>query len=920
MKRSHLIVGGVVLLALVLFFYLRGGDDGAGKAAAPTGGDVSEVTAATKQVALQRQAGGGDRVDALIDDDPEGTLRLEGQVINDTDDPVAGARVTIGSNPPRTAVTGQDGAFYFDKLLGRPYQLVARAEAGVAGPVTATLTATSDPVILRLKPAAAVQVKVISAVDRSPISGATVELRDLEVQTATTDAGGVAKLTNVVPGGYRLAAYGPGYAKSHAWVRVPSGDVTATTTLQLRKGTAVSGLVSAPDGSPVAGARVVYSGASDWAQQADPRHDAAVSDDEGRFRFDALPPGSFRFVARHQAYAPGTSELVTLDGTSERGGVNIQLEAGATLTGTVENGDGEPMPSARVRVAVRTAGMRWEQPRQAYTDEAGAFTISGLPQRPIEVVAVHEVASSDIAEVDLTGVDTESIELLLDLAGTISGVVEDSAGEPIEGAQVVAWPDFTSRQGRRQARRNMRLRGWNNQLTDAGGRFTITGLEEGEYGLRATPPGSTGGWRRMMMREETEAKTGDTDVRIVLPADGGVKGRVELDSGDPVTIFTIGAGFRGGTPFTSEKGEFELRDLAPETYSFTIRGPDFDPKTVADIRVEEGAITDLGTIVVSKGRSVTGRVTLNGVGVAGATVLAARRMFGSGSSAKAQFGPFGNQSKEVQTDDSGNFVMNGVGPADLMIVAEHEEKGRSKTLPIRGTRDSIHGVELALEPYGALTGKVTLNGKPAEGVRIGSASQAAPSVVFGVATGADGVFRYDKLAPDVYKVSAIPGSGGPMGGMSFHSRTVTVVSGQTATVDIEISEGPLKVAVKPVPPGGGAPSFGFVNWARGEVTARTARELELAIAALGEGQSGFGMSIRGNAATINGLQPGAYTFCVTPYPKEVTGMRDTMAYNQRQGDDLRVFCKPVTLAAEPESQTVEIPVEIPEFVPPPDEG
>src|SRR4051794_6169481 len=62
-----------------------------------------------------------------LDVDAEGALRLEGQVVDDTGHGVAGAEVTLGSVPPRTAKAEADGTFSFDKLVGRTYTVAARA-------------------------------------------------------------------------------------------------------------------------------------------------------------------------------------------------------------------------------------------------------------------------------------------------------------------------------------------------------------------------------------------------------------------------------------------------------------------------------------------------------------------------------------------------------------------------------------------------------------------------------------------------------------------------------------------------------------------------------------------------------------------------------------------------------------------------
>ena len=110
----------------------------------------------------------GREAQILIDDDPAGDLRLEGLVLTADDKPVAGATVVVSTNPSRHVTTDTDGSFAFDKLVGRPYTLVARAPTGVGGPVTAKLTATSDPVVLKLHPAGSVKVTTVDKAGKHP--------------------------------------------------------------------------------------------------------------------------------------------------------------------------------------------------------------------------------------------------------------------------------------------------------------------------------------------------------------------------------------------------------------------------------------------------------------------------------------------------------------------------------------------------------------------------------------------------------------------------------------------------------------------------------------------------------------------------------------------------------------------------------
>ncbi|MEM9487564.1 MAG: carboxypeptidase regulatory-like domain-containing protein [Myxococcota bacterium] len=867
----------------------------------------------------QRQRGGAQEPVLLMDDDPVGALRLEGQVVDGDELPVSGARVVLGSNPPRIATSEEDGSFFFDKLVARRYTLQARASEGVAGPVTARLSANSEPVILRLKPGGTVEVEVSDARAKSPLSSATVELRGTDTQTAVTDSEGNAVITGVVPGFYRLVAYAPGYAKQFSRIRVTAA-VKATARLSLRPGAAVSGKVVDPQGQPVAGAKVLYGGASEWAQRADPRRDAMTTDNDGRFRFDALPAGSFRFTARHEDYAPGSSELTTLDGSTETNELVITMEPAAVIIGKVVSQSGEPIPSARVRVLVQTRGVNRARPRQTYSDDSGAFRIGGLPRKGLELVALHESGSSEITPVDMVQPPHErEVTLTLSLTDAISGIVVDGQGEPIEGAQVSAMPDWRS--GTRMDRSAMRLRGFAQELSDAGGRFSITGLQPGSYMMRASPPG-TGGRRSAFMREAVGAETGDSDVKIVLEPDGAIAGKVLFEDGEPPALFTINVGgFGPSTPFSTADGTFTMSDLPAKTYRLTIRGPDFDTRQVANIEVTSGETVELGTVTVRQGRFLAGRVTRDGQPVAEAKVTAGTSLFGDGSSTSAnRRGPPGMSSnKKTTTDNDGYFRISGITQANMFIVAEHDEKGRSAAQLVPRSSEPVRDLELALQPYSALQGKVsTTGGEAVASVGVTAQSQTAYGVRYSVSTGADGVYRFDRLAADRYKVSVVAGRGF-RSGIGLQSRTVDVPSGQTVTADLSLDQGTIDLTVTLVPDDGESYGFARVQAVSGTITAATAAEFEAAAAAAGDGASKFSASIAGQPVTLSEMVPDVYTVCASPLPSEVEGFQEGMTYAEREGDRLPVFCKTMELADSPQEQSMTLNVEVPDYVPGPDD-
>jgi len=831
-------------------------------------------------------------------DDPEGDLRLEGQVVDEGDLPVEGAIVSVSTKPSRTAKTGKDGTFYFDRLVGRRFRLTARHGDRVGGPVLHRLTEASDPVVIRLRAGAAVIVKVSDASDKQPVSGALVELRGLDKLPAVTDARGTARLEGVTPGYATLMASASGYAPAHKLVSVPESTTQALeVAVELRRGGRVSGRVITTDGQPVEGARVLAENTAALFSLADSERDGAQTNEEGRFSLEAVAEGTCRLTASHPDHPTTSSRPVTVSLSRPVPDVEIVMKQGAAIAGRVIGTDGSPAAWARVRCtrtdATPFAGgtIGGHRQRGATADGEGNFELKGLPLAELVLMAVSEVASSDTVQVDLSqGGRIEGIELRLAAGGTISGKVITDTGEPVADAEVLARPDFWAG----GLNRKTRLRGRSSTVTDGGGNFTFSGLCEGSYRLSATR--SAGSFRRFT-RQGIEAKTGDEDVEIVLAEDGSLGGRLAFATGGNPTSFSVALNMSPGVPCSSADGSFELPAVAPGKYMITFRGRDFADKVLSDVEVQGGGKTDLGSIEVQPGRDVSGRVIdESGEPVPGATVVVAERLVGDGSNLVLDIGAAAEERMGLRrgtSDPDGYFRVGGIGTSRYVMLAEHAGLGRSDLVVIpEGTASPTH--DLVLHNMGSISGRVTKKGQPAAGavVQVNSEGEVAKTIV--VHAGDDGNYIVEKIEAGRHRVTAALVSG-PGGGARSQGSLVTVEPGQSLRVDIDIPAGEVTLVIDVKGKEGAKVDAAQILLLAGEVNISTANELNrVAMSSPGSISQTFWLPVK--PAEFKEVQGGKYTLCAIP----INGNMNDPTFLQhlrKNTAHLKVYCSPFEVPA-----------------------
>lgn len=276
--------------------------------------------------------------------------RISGRVLDSDSRPIPRARVQALS--PRTEVFGgtvmqggtavearsyEDGTFLIDGVEPGPVELTGSGPEWQETSQHLQLAAGQnlDGIELVLQKAALLEGQVLGS-DGSPVAGAEIgrylpprpgEIR-YEAPLAYSDAEGRYRIGGLPPGRLSLAARHGAFGEAVRDIDLQSGD--NALDFELKGGQTISGRVVDSASLPVGGARVILH-ADAWA--AGPPD--AVSEADGSFRFEGIPPGSYGLEAERQGEGRTRQRVAITVAEAPLGGIVLELASTGSIRGRV---------------------------------------------------------------------------------------------------------------------------------------------------------------------------------------------------------------------------------------------------------------------------------------------------------------------------------------------------------------------------------------------------------------------------------------------------------------------------------------------------------------------------------------------------------------------------------------------------------
>lgn len=676
-------------------------------------------------------------------------------------------------------VTDAEGRFRLEGLGNGLHLVTARARGFTRA--SQDSVRPGGKVELFLFPGSSI-VGVVRDGNKKPVAGALVRAestfrgrRRQDNPVETTDARGRFEIAGLRAGTYVVLARHPAFASGLVpGITLETGS-ESTVDVVLGPAARLSGRLVGPNEQPVRGSVRFQEMFGEPAPSALDDTLRAEAGTDGRFRLDGVPPGAHALLASAHGLGGKRVDVDIREGSAETDIGDVVFEAGLSIRGRVRDKAGAKVADALIRAH---ASGTPSPPVEERSEPDGTFVVGGLNPG---AYSLRTSAPGFAATNTSTEAGAEKVDIVLEAAGVVTGVVVDDADKALDGFWI-----RTQTGDPNSADYSESMESFGNPE----GRFVLADLPPGSHTLAVTSPD------RVAARvSSVVVRAGaTTDVgRIRLTAGGSVRGAVVDTSGAPIPGASIRA-VRGqteeGSSVSDAAGEFEVRGLSRGPTTLFALHPSYAIGRTPGIEIDPARGPAEARVVLSGGGRIEGTVRRrDGRGMAAKVLLSSLRR-------DADYSPFEDL---LWIGPDGAFGIDHVAPGRVRVLLMIEADGRLRSrrqaeVEVRDGETTT--VDLSIREV-HVSGRVARFGQPAPNMRVTVHGEGEPGYVTMSGTGSgtggpqmmtgttreDGSFELlvDSPGPKRVTVSTADRK------MSLPMRRVEIPDAETHTLDLSFS-------------------------------------------------------------------------------------------------------------------------------------
>jgi hypothetical protein len=577
----------------------------------------------------------------------------------------------------------------------------------------------------------------------------------------------------------------------------------------LAAGGTISGRVTSPSGKGLAG---ICAGVTIQVQKEVTFTISYASGPNGNYSIRALGTGTYKpqFAAgcpSEANYAPTTDPAkVGVVAGMPTTGADVTMVPGATISGTVTGRHGHGIAGICVEIgSTNPSALSLIFPVATMSNgnyffsqlPAGGYELEFTPGCPNEGNYItqfydNQISSADAAVVSVaTGGSAPGIDASMQVGGTISGIVTDAGGHPVDGACIEALPVSGAFVDEVQA-----------FLTGA---YEIDGLPTDAYVVYFDPtcggeqPSSSAAiYYPGADRVSVTAGRTTADIDVSLPAGGAIAGKVKSVPAEMFgCLYLLGptGGLREQIFLQlPPNGSYDVQGILPGSYDIAASSCAVGAKTAPDFYPNRQSLQGARPITVTAGTRlsridfdlprtarITGHVSRPDGTPASACIFAVNRS------------PGGSVDDTIAvTDRKGDYVMSGIGTGTYVlefgVCGEPSGDAAVRSAPVRVTDGTkVAGVDATLTTAGFVAGEVTsTTGAALGGVCVEALGGSGSETV----TASNGTYYLGGLPAGRVTIAFFSGCGIDGTWSGTRTGSIRVVSGElTAGVNAKLAQG-----------------------------------------------------------------------------------------------------------------------------------